>query len=243
MVYNLIIDAHAHIGVDRDGSSQTIDELKESMAKYGIDASVVFPFDIEGDLIDASKELLKYKSDSIFPFLRFDPNTSNPEEIGNLLSNDDFLGVKLHPRSQNFDPLDKRFWPILQKIEDSGKPLLIHTRKEATPYSDPDRIVCLADDFPEMKIIIGHFAFASQIAIEKIKTHENLFLETSVVSSNVVIRLIAQKIGANKIIFGSDVPMSDQEIEMLKIKKSGLSEKEKEMIFSGNLLSLINPKF
>ncbi len=242
-MYTLIIDAHAHIGIDKDGSSQTIDELKESMAKYGIDASVVFPFDIKGDLIEASRELLKYKSDSIFPFLRFDPNTSSPEEIGSLLGNDDFLGVKLHPRSQNFDPLDKRFRPFFHEIEYSGKPLLIHTRKEATPYSDPDRVVCLADDFPKMNIIIGHFAFASQVAIEKIKTHENLFLETSVVSSNVVIRLIAQKIGASKILFGSDVPMSDQEIEMLKIKKSGLSEKEKEMIFSGNLLSLIKPNF
>ena len=93
-----------------------------------------------------------------------------------------------------------------------------------------------------MNIIIGHFAFVSQPAIEKIQSHENLFLETSVVSSNVVIRLLARKLGARKILFGSDSPMSDQEIELLKIKKSGLDEKEKEMILSGNLLSLLNSK-
>ena len=242
MVCQLIIDAHTHIGLDKDGSSQTIGELKASMAEYGIDASVVFPFDVEGDLVSASRELLKYKSHSIFPFLRFDPNAISSGEVKKLLGNDDFMGVKLHPRSQNFDPLDKKFYPIFHEIEDSGKPLIIHTRKEATPNSDPDRIVRLADDFHKMNIIIGHFAFVSQAAIEKIQFHENLFLETSVVSSNVVIRLIARKIGVRKIIFGSDSPMSDQEIELLKIRKSGLNEREKEMILSENLLSLLNSK-
>ncbi len=238
----MIIDTHVHIGLDKDGSSQTIDELKASMAGCGIDASVVFPFDVDGDLVSASRELLKYKSNSILPFLRFDPNAITAGEVKKLLENDDFAGVKLHPRSQNFDPLDKKFYPIFREIEDSGKPLIIHTRKETTPYSDPDRVVCLADDFHEMNIIIGHFAFVSQPAIEKIQSHENLFLETSVVSSNVVIRLLARKLGARKILFGSDSPMSDQEIELLKIKKSGLDEKEKEMILSGNLLSLLNSK-
>jgi uncharacterized protein len=56
-----------------------------------------------------------------------------------------------------------------------------------------------------------------------------------VVSSNTVIRLVANKIGASKIIFGSDAPMSDQEIELLKIKKSGLLEEDKERILSKNI--------
>ncbi len=235
----MIIDAHTHIGLDKDGNEQTIGELKERMKEYGIDASVIFPFDVGMDLVEASLELLKHESDCIFPFLRFDPKLITSEKVSKLLGEHGFMGVKLHPRSQNFDPLDKRYYPIFSEIEDSGKPLIIHTRKEQTPYSDPDRVVRLADDFPDLNIIIGHFAFSSPVAIEYIKTHKNLYLETSVVSSNVTIRLTARNIGVSKIIFGSDAPMSDQEIELLKIRKSGLSADEKEMILYKNISSLL----
>ncbi len=208
------------------------------MKEYGIGASVVFPFDDRGDLVEASLNLLKHKSSSIFPFLRFDPKSVGPERIRELLGRG-FMGVKLHPRAQDFDPLDRKYYPIFSEIEEAGKPLIVHTRKEQTPYSDPDRIVRLADDFPDLSIIVGHFAFCSSVAIDYIKDRRNLYLETSIASSNVVIRLIARKIGVSKIIFGSDSPMSDQEIELLKIKKSGLDEKEKERILSGNISSLL----
>ncbi len=245
----MIVDAHVHIGTDKDGASQTMDRQIKAMRECGIDKSVVFPFNENVDLVEASIALLKYKSSSIIPFLRFDPKRVNPESVEELLSGQDFAGVKLHPRAQNFDPVDRRYYPIYKKIEDSGKPLLLHSRKmlpfmnrpgRTNPaFSDPDRMVRLAREFPNLNIILAHFANMSKKALSAVGKHENLFIETSIFGTVFTVKIFCEKIGAEKIIYGSDSPYSDQEIEVLKIKKADIGRKEKELILGRNILSLI----
>ncbi len=245
----MIIDAHVHIGSDVDGASQSMQKLKRNMRAYGIDKAVVFPFNEKGDLVKASMKLLEQKSTSIIPFLRFDPKRMAPERLEELLSYH-FYGVKLHPRAQRFDPLDKKYYPLYRKMEDSGKPLLMHARK-AMPYSpkklrvngkysDPDRIVCLAKDFPNLKIIVAHFANLSGHALNMIAKEDNLYVETSIFGTTFVVRMICENLGAEKIIMGSDAPYSDQEIEMLKVMKADISKSEREKILSGNIRKLLS---
>ncbi len=229
----MIIDLHNHVGNDKDGNAQTIEELGKSMAAYGIDKAAIFPFDESGkELVRASLDLLEYKSEKILPFLRFDPKNVKPDQISKIISG--FYGVKLHPRSQSFDPLDKRFYPIYAEIEKAGKPLMIHTRKENNPNTDPDRVVTLASSFPKLNIIIAHFAGASREAIEYIGEHDNLYLETSVFSSTKPIESVLKRIGSEKIVFGSDSPYSDQEIELMKVKKANISERDRNRILHEN---------
>ncbi len=245
----MIVDAHVHIGIDKDGASQTMGQQIKAMKECGIDKSVVFPFNENGDLVEASKALLKYKSNSIIPFLRLDPKKTSPETVEELLSGRDFAGVKLHPRAQNFDPIDRRYYPIYKKIEDSGKPLLLHSRKmlpfmnrpgRTNPaFSDPDRMVRLAAQFPSLSIILAHFANMSKKALGAVGKHENLFIETSIFGTVFTVRIFCDRIGAEKIIYGSDAPYSDQEIEVLKIRKADIGRKEKGMILGRNILSLI----
>ena len=208
------------------------------MKRYGISAAAVFPFNTRSSLVDESLHLLKYKSGSIYPFLRFDPKRMTPKKVRKLLEND-FSGVKLHPRAQNFNPIDKRYSEIFSEIESSGLALIIHTRKDQAPNADPDSIVKLADRFPRLNIIIGHFASGSRHAIGAISEHKNLYLETSVQSTNYAIGRVARRIGAGKILFGSDAPYSDQEIELMKVRKSGLSKSDQDKILFRNALKLL----
>jgi predicted TIM-barrel fold metal-dependent hydrolase len=242
----MIIDSHVHIGNDRDGTRQTVLGLKKNMKAYGVDKAIIFPFDEETDLVKASIALLQYRSESMKPFLRFDPKKIKPEEVERLLAEYPFYGVKLHPRAQNFDPIDKRYYPIYKKMEESGKPLLIHSRK-AIPlfgrskvidgrYSDPDRIVKLAKSFPDLDIILAHFAGISKYAIDTIKKEDNLFIETSIFGTTFLVKMIAERIGPEKMMFGSDSPYSDQEIEVLKVKKSGLSKTDLDKILYKNMI-------
>src|SRR3989338_10971144 len=69
-----------------------------------------------------------------------------------------FKGIKLHPRLENFDPLDSKYSEIFKIIEESKLPVLIHTRKENNPYTDPDRLLELAKLYPYIVFIFGHFA-------------------------------------------------------------------------------------
>ena len=245
----MIIDSHVHIGADADGSAQKLQRLKRNMHAYGIDKSAIFPFNEKSDLVKASIKLLEHKDQSMLPFLRFDPKVIDTEQLEHLLDYG-FYGVKLHPRAQNFDPIDKKYYGLYKKIEDSGKPLLIHARKYDTftrimlktngKYSDPDRIVGLAKIFPNMNIIIAHFANLSRDALNVIAKEDNLYVETSIFGTTYVVKMMCKNLGADKIIFGSDAPYSDQEIEMLKIKKADISGSEKEKIFSGNIKKLLS---
>ena len=245
----MIIDAHVHIGSDVDGASQSIRKLKSNMTRYGIDRSIIFPFNEKEDLVKSSLKLLEHRSASLLPFLRFDPKTMAPERLGELLEHG-FYGVKLHPRAQAFDPTDSKYYGLYEKIEDSGKPLLIHTRK-STPFSpkplrtngrfsDPDRIVVLAKKFPDMNIIMAHFANLSGDALKAVGKEDNLYVDTSIFGTTFIVKMMCNVLGAEKMVMGSDAPYSDQEIEMLKVRKADISKSEKEKILSGNIRRILS---
>lgn len=238
----MIIDVHAHIGFDKDGMVQTVEDLVRKMNESKVDYSVVFPLDEKTeDLIGSSLALLNLENPRFIPFLRFDPNTTSPERVCELLPK--FNGVKLHTRSQNIDVMDKKYWPIFDEIAKSGKPLLFHTRSGQNPITEPDHVSLIADEFQDMKIIIGHFGEGSKVTAERVKNHENLYLETSIMSlTSVRVNRIYDIVGAEKILFGSDVPYSDQDVEILKIRKSKMSDEDKELVFYKNALKLLNLK-
>ena len=237
----MIIDIHTHVGSDKDGSSNTIGELKESMALSKVDTAVIFPFDEKnGDLVAASNNLLKYGSESIIPFLRFDPNIAQVSEIKEKLK--EFAGVKLHPRAQHFDPSDKKFFGFYEAISSSKKPLLLHARAGMTANADPEKAITVAEKFPELTVIIAHFGGMSRVAWEKIYELKNLYIDTSTVPIPGLISTIVGKFGSDKILFGSDMPYSDQEIEILKITKAKISEEDKEKILFKNAAKLLKLK-
>lgn len=191
----MIIDSHNHVGLDKDGSSQSAEELLVSMRQYGIDYAVIFPFDEKTDLIEASINLLG-KSDKLIPFLRFDPKMMTVDKLTVLMKK--FHGVKLHPRAQEFNPLNKTFFDLYGVIEKSKKPLFIHSRKYYNKDSDPDILVTLSDHFPNLNIILAHFASFSPVALEYVKKKDNLFIETSTVQSHRLLALGCSRIGSTK---------------------------------------------
>lgn len=237
----MIIDFHTHLGEDKDGSKQTLAELETNMRHYGISHAVIFPFNDKNSNVEtASIKLSKFSSKTIIPFIRFDPKNMAPERLTKLLNTNKFHGVKLHPRAEEFDPLDEKYFALYQIIEKQKIPILFHTRKENLKTTDPDRIAELAKKFPNLNIVLAHFAMASSVAIEQIKNAPNLYLDSSVVSSPRLIEMVVKSIGTDKLLFASDAPYSDQEIELLKIKKANLPEKDKEKILYGNAAKLLN---
>ena len=240
----MIIDFHVHLGSDKDGKVQTPGGLKNLMEESGTDFAVVFPFDEKDSLEKASRALLVYSEGNphLIPFLRFDPNTTTEESLGTLLSYK-FRGVKLHPRSQDFDPTDRKYFGLYKLIEERGLPVLFHTRKESTPYSDPDRIIELAQYFPRLIIILGHFGAYSWNVIEKMKAYKNVYLEISgPYSSAGRIEAVAKEIGYERILFGSDAPYFNPRDEARKIYESKLPDEAKRAILGENAARLLGLK-
>lgn len=233
----MIIDFHTHTGNNKIKCS--LEDIKKSMSSFKIDCSVVFPMYRENpkELIEQSINNVA-KDSKLIPFLRFSPSLMDLKEFSILSGK--FHGFKLHPRGENFDPLDEKFDKIFKEIQKTKKPVIIHTRKENSPNSDPDRLARIAEIYPKINFVFGHFANDSNEFFKQVLNYDNLFVETSIVSSPKIIELRCNQIGADRILFGSDFPYSDQEIELLKIKKSNLSSEEKEKILGLNAQKILN---
>ncbi len=235
----MIIDIHTHVGEKKDKAeilvSATLEQLHHEMKKNKVDYAVSFV--LGKDVEKGSIRLAGKCGGNILPFFRFDPKKTQVEELRKALPS--FRGVKLHPRMENFDPLDSEYTGLFKVIEESGKPVLIHTRKENNPFSDPDRLLALVERYPGIDFIFGHFANGVNSVISAAKELPNLFLETSIVSSPKIIELAVRKCGSEKILFGSDFPYSDQELELEKVLRADINEEDRKNILGRNAVMLL----
>lgn len=233
-----IIDFHTHAGSKTGDIPLDLEGLKKIMVKTGVTMSVVFPSGKE--LIDDSISNSYTNVLGIIPFMRFDPKEILPEVFDRMVNK--YIGIKgfkFHPRQQNFDPLDKDYEQIFKIIEKSGKPVVIHSRKENNPNTDPDRIIDICAMYPNTNFVFGHFANDSNVFFDKMLSYKNAFVETSIVSSPKIIEFRVNKYGSERILFGSDTPYSDQQIELMKIKRMQVSKKHKDNILFKNAERLL----
>src|SRR3989338_9128499 len=229
------IDFHFHFGKDLDGSASYMETIEKEMTKNNIEKICLFPLN-NPNLIEDSKKILELSKEHkfIIPFLRFDPNTIEKEELAELLSMG-FRGVKLHPRSQKFSANNRKFSWIFKEISNYCIPILIHTKlNQYEPMSNPMCVIEVAKHFPEQMFVIGHFAGGAFKPFEEISNLENVYVETSVFSLPIMIERIYEKHGFDRFIFGSDFPYSYPEIELLKIKLAKIPEELKSKILYKN---------
>lgn len=230
----MIIDFHTHVGQNKFVSSTTKD-LQQEMQKNNITHSVCFML---GNNVKENSLILAQESPTnIIPFFRFDPKNTTAEELNLCLPK--FKGVKLHPRLENFDPLDPTFDKLFKIIEEHHLPIIIHTRKENDANTDPDRLITLVERYPKITFIFGHFANGVDSVFAKLKDLPNLYIETSIVSSPAIIEMTVTKYGSTKILFGSDYPYSDQELELQKILRAKISQEDKDNILYKNAIQIL----
>ncbi|MEM2788414.1 MAG: amidohydrolase family protein, partial [Candidatus Bathyarchaeia archaeon] len=66
------------------------------------------------------------------------------------------------------------------------------------------------------------------------RKHENIILETSAMPMHRKIKEAVEKVGEDRVIYGSDMPFGHPSFEIRKVEVSGLSEKQIEMVLSVN---------
>ena len=236
----MIIDFHCHIGKDSDGGLLDIPSLKNSMDKWGIDKSVIFPFSgSHEEMVRGSLQILEEskKNNWVIPFLRINPKDTNEEELQELFDKG-FKGLKLHPSGQKFEVDSEDFFWIYEICEKRKLPILIHCA-EAVDYAHPKRIINLALKFPDLNIIMAHF-FGNDIDLIKDAVKlPNLYTDTSIQARTLRINQAFYEKGFERMIFASDAPYDSQGVALLKIRESNLKKKDEELILSGNAIKVL----
>ena len=119
-----------------------------------------------------------------------------------------------------------------------GRP--VYTHVQYSPGASTARLAALARKFPKTNFILGHMGFgpADREAMEACQELDNLFLETSC-GNFLFIDQVVKRAGADKVIFGSEFPLSHPGAELRKVMLLTISDDEREKILGGNILALI----
>lgn len=147
-------------------------------------------------------------------------------------------GVKLHPDIQQIAVDDVRCKKIYKLIE--GKlPLLLHTGDKRYNYSNPQNVIPILQEFPNLTVIGAHFGGYSiwQQACEQLCKYKNFYVDCSsslaFMSAEQAKQLI-QKYGADHVLFATDYPMWTISEEVERFNKIDLTEQQKQLILYKN---------
>lgn len=231
----MIIDTHVHVGVDADGESQELAALERSMSESGIERAVVFPFNDRSDVLIERSEQLRASvahDDRFIPLIRFDPKSANENEVRRVIAG--YAGIKLHPNAQDFDIEDPEVLWVYELAHELELPILFHT-KASQPQSHPLKAIAIAERYPRIKVILGHFFGDSFEAMERTRDVPNVYAETSIFGRSLRIKQLVRE-GFDRLLFGSDSPYDDQLAALLTVTRSGLDPDELAPILNGNAM-------
>ena len=244
---NLIIcDAHAHIEyfpgtATVDG---TPDGLLYSMEKIGIKESAISSTRaIVGDFITGNNtvmEAVEKSAGKIKGYVTVNPNYENGvlEEIKRCRKKG-MVGVKIHPSHCGTAISSPLFDPCYKYADENGTIVLIHTWS-AADVMEMEKII---KKYPGGKFIIAHSGVESgyPLTAEIIKTYENAYCDfcMGMPRANILEHLV--KYGdENKILYGTDFPISDQRISYARTMLSDIPDSAKEKIMGLNYLKLFS---
>jgi len=244
-----IIDVHAHYGkwffpIEAD-SPQAILHI---CRRFGIE-KVIFSSTnaVVYDMAEGNRELSRLLEayPQFYGYVTLNPNyiEASKQEIQTYLASERFLGVKLHPNysgqaldSSESQELIKEFYPY-------GKPLLVHTWGE----SGVNAVTQVAKAFPSLQIIMAHMGGDGlegrgwRAAIKAAKNLPNTYLEVcGSVQDRDRIREAVDAVGAERILFGSDMTLINPVYIIGVIEDADIPREAKELILYENAKRLFN---
>jgi uncharacterized protein len=243
-----IIDGHIHIGKWSNiffNYETTVEQAIEVMKTSGIESAVCLPADAtpNSELFKSINEQNEYK----FYFAAW----INPEdkELDNFLERN-MNGIslfKFHPSVQKRKITDDTYKKYIELAIENNKPIVVHCGRwqEIASYKFP---LELSKKYPELKMILAHLGgdqpgLYLECAKEvKNLNSKNIYLGTESIREFYFINQVVKTVGADKIIFGSDYNLGLPKMYIPIIDSLDITNSEKELIFSGNLLRLLNNK-
>lgn len=152
-------------------------------------------------------------------------------------------GVKLHPDIQRFALDDPRCRKMYELCE-GRLPMLLHTGDKRYGFSNPEQLLPVLRDFPELTVIGAHFGGWSvwEEASKRLAGIPNLWVDCSstfyAVSDNDAILEMIHRYGTERVLFGTDYPMWAPEPELSRFFTLDLTDKERRLILSENAETL-----
>jgi predicted TIM-barrel fold metal-dependent hydrolase len=239
----MIVDAHMHIGAVFGVFATNIcaEHILSIMDDFNISHGFVTAASSSlNNNLKLMGEVSKYPG-RLFGFYWVNPKRSSIlDEVSRALKHG-FVGLKFRPETDgyslfNISLLDS----ILSYACRMRMPVYVHC--SGYGVSHPNALKHICSMYPELKVIVGHMAQGSVDAIKVAEDFDNVFLETSTYRGFKVIEYAVNRVGSDRVLFGSDYPYSNLQMEISKIMNLKISWDDKLKIMGLNSLSLLPSK-
>jgi predicted TIM-barrel fold metal-dependent hydrolase len=239
-----VIDAHVHLGTDRDGHALMPSQLIADMDAAGITAAVAFPADEpgpRGDFSGANRAVSLAAAEHpgrIIPFCRLDP--SRPFDAAmDAATEAGARGLKLHPVAQRFRPESDGCIACVREATDRGWPVLFHAGFGARALAPA--FAALLDAVPDARIILAHGGRGDHRALAAVTAgHPGTLFDTSIAALPDLVTLPPERIA-----FASDRPYGDhaQALHLVgaAARVAGWDAAAMRGILGGNILRWVGP--
>jgi len=240
-----IIDSHTHVDeYEAFGWFDPPEALVGLLDEAGIDKAVVMTYAdapvLKPDAVRYIHDACKKYPERLIPYARINPHANNAAALlEEAIVELEMKGLKVHQESVTAAAHHDSVVRLVKKAAGFDAPSLFHSGDEA--LSLPQQFAKLAQEAPEATIIMAHMGgyYHTDDAIEMCERYENLLLDTSACPYPDKIREAVARIGAQRVLFGSDGPGCNPKLELQKIRRCGLSESEERMVLHDNIASIL----
>ena len=254
----LAIDVHAHFGKSRGAKFEISDKLMSGEADVVVQRArlahtrltIVSPLEalaprLGGNPISGNRNAARViaQTDGLLQWVVVDPTKPKTyEQAEQMLKLPKCVGIKIHPEEHGYQ-ITEHGRAIFEFAAREKAIVQTHSGEEK---SLPEDFVKLANDFPEVVLIISHLGhgwdddLTHQVRAIQASKHGNMFTDTSSaksITSN-LIEWAVSEIGAEHILYGTDSPLYFAPMQRARIDKANISDQDKRLILHDNAAQL-----
>ena len=251
IAYNAINALKSTSGYDNftDG---TIEDLKTSMIKSGVDISVDLP--ILTNPNNFFKMIGHVETDTagerkIISFAPIHPACEDIDDKLNTIVEMGFKGIKLHPYFQN-EPIDSdKTEYLIDRASKAGLITMIHSGADVSfpdcDHATPERIIRMLDDVKPKNVVLAHMgAMEYWDEVNDLICGRDVYFDTSFsmhILGEKKFCALVKKHGVDRVLFGTDSPWRDQKDYVDTFNGfSLLTAEEKQKILYKNAVKLLD---
>src|SRR5436190_11871118 len=147
--------------------------------------------------------------------------------------------MKVHPTTIILPPNAPAVIEFVRLAGELGIPVLFHSGDD--PNAMPLQIGHCAAACPDTNIIMGHTGgiFFWEDALRVADRYPNVYLDPSGNPRPDIVRKAVDAVGAERVVFGTDMPAMHPCVELKKIELARLTTREKELVCAGNIIRLM----
>ena len=247
----MVIDMHTHMGLEYClyYEGHDADSMVRYMDEAGVEMILCSPVE---DLMDGSsrreqiRDAMRRHPERIRgyycvnPLLGFSPEGIERE----FAEHPGYVGLKFLPDYHRTNLTDDIYRPAFEYADAHHMLVLSHTwgvSMNGESCNSADKVEGVLERYPNITFLMGHSCQGQvDLAIDLARRYPNAYLDPCDTSRlNGVIERMVKAVGAEKVVFGTDMPMQGFYFQLGCVLGARIGEEEKRLILRENALRIL----